>query len=469
LPDSLAPETTGAPSVPVDAVTAERLPALLATLDRRAAAWIGASGFAASAGEVAVIPNLSGAGEASVASVLFGLGKGEASPSLLPGKLPGALPPGTYRLRDGFDDPALACLAFALGAYRFSRYRADRSGPRRLILPPNVDGDDVARIADGVFLARDLVNTGANDLGPAELGQAAADLAARHGGVCSQIVGDALLADNFPLIHAVGAAATVERAPRLIDLSWGDASDPKVTIVGKGVCFDTGGLDIKPSTGMLLMKKDLGGAANALGLAHMIMDAGLKVRLRVLIPAVENAIAGAAFRQGDVFRSRKGLTVEIGNTDAEGRLVLADALALAGEDAPDLIVDLATLTGAARVALGPEIVAVYTADDGLAADLVRHGERVADPVWRMPLWAPYAAMIESKIADINNAGQSPFAGSITAALFLSRFVPEGIPWLHADIFAWNPSTTPGRPEGGEAQAIRALYALFRQRHASAAG
>lgn len=280
----------------------------------------------------------------------------------------------------------------------------------------------------------------------------------------SEIVGDALLADGFPLIHAVGAAATADRAPRLIDLSWGDEAHPKITIVGKGVCFDTGGLDIKPSSGMLLMKKDMGGAANALGLAHMIMDAGLPVRLRVLIPAVENAISGGAFRPGDVFTSRKGLTVEIGNTDAEGRLVLADALTLAGEEEPDLLVDLATLTGAARVALGPDVVPVYTRDDALAADLARHGAAIADPVWRMPLWAPYASMLDSKVADINNAGSAPFAGSITAALFLSRFVPEGVRWLHADIFAWNPATKPGKPEGGEAQAIRALYALLKERY-----
>jgi leucyl aminopeptidase len=460
LPESLVAAATGVPPVPIDAVTAERLPALLATLDQRAAAWIGASGFAASAGEIAVIPNLSES-EGSIASVLFGLGKGEPTPSLLAGKLPGALPAGIYRLRDGFADPALACLAFALGAYRFSRYRADRSGPRRLVLPPNVDGADISRVADGVTLARDLINTPANDMGPADLAEAARKLAAAYGAKFSEIVGDELLPANFPLIHAVGAAATPERAPRLIDFTWGNPGDRKVTVVGKGVCFDTGGLDIKPSAGMLLMKKDMGGAANALGLAHMIMDAGLKVRLRVLIPAVENAIAGGAFRPGDVFKSRKGLTVEIGNTDAEGRLVLADALALAGEEAPDLLVDLATLTGAARVALGPDVVPIYTHDAALAADLTRHGDAVADPVWRMPLWAPYSPLLDSKVADINNAGQSPHAGSITAALFLSRFVPEGVRWLHADIFAWTPSAKPGKPEGGEAQAIRALYAYLK--------
>ena len=456
MPDCLLPYSD-THAVPVHAVAAAGLAVHLATLPPAAAVWAAATGFTAAAGEVALIPD----GEGSLASVILGLGAGAPAPSLAPGKLPAALPAGTYRLAGGFADPALASLAFALGAYRFTRYRAG-SETRRLVLP--LGTEDIVRIADGVFLARDLVNTGANDLGPAELAAAAEALAHRHGAAFRQIVGDALLADNFPLICAVGVAATPERSPRLIDMTWGEAGAPKITIVGKGVCFDTGGLDIKPSSGMLLMKKDMGGAANALGLAHMIMDACLPVRLRVLVPAVENAIAGAAFRPGDVFRSRSGLSVEIGNTDAEGRLVLADALALASEESPALIVDLATLTGAARTALGPEIVPVYTRDDTLAADAVRHGDRVADPLWRMPLWQPYMAMLDSKIADINNAGTGPFAGSITAALFLSRFVPENFPWLHADIYAWNPSTKPGKPEGGEAQAIRALYALLSERY-----
>ena len=378
-----------------------------------------------------------------------------------PASCPSACRAGTYRLAAGFDDPALASLAWALGAYRFARYRKDAPALRRLVLPAGVDAAEVSRIADGVFLARDLVNTAANDLGPAELADAARDLAVRHGAVFSEIVGEGLLADGFPLIHAVGAAATPERAPRLIDLAWGDPDAPSVTLVGKGVCFDSGGLDIKPASGMLLMKKDMGGAANVLGLAHMIMDAGLPVRLRVLIPAVENAIAGAAFRPGDVFTARNGLTVEIGNTDAEGRLVLADALALASEDEPDLIVDLATLTGAARVALGPEVVPFYTRDDALAAALAAHAAATADPLWRMPLWAPYMTMLESKIADINNAGTGGHAGSITAALFLSRFVPETSAGSTATSSPGHPSAKAGKPEGGEAQLIRALYALLK--------
>ncbi len=459
MPDCLLPADSGEPAIPVHGVPRAGLAALGTIAGERAAAWANATGFAASAGEICLAPG----GEGGPAVVLFGLGDSDGAPSLLPGKLPAGLPAGTYSLASGFPDPALASLAWALGSYRFRRYRDDAHAPRRLVLPADVDAADVGRIADGVWLARDLVNTAPNDLGPAELAEAARDLATKHGAVFSEIVGEGLLLDNFPLIHAVGAAATEQRAPRLVDIVWGDADNPSLTIVGKGVCFDTGGLDIKPASGMLLMKKDMGGAANALGLAHMIMDAGLPVRLRVLIPAVENAISAAAFRPGDIFTSRKGITVEIGNTDAEGRLVLADALALAAEDEPDMIVDLATLTGAARVALGPEVVPVYTRDDTLAADLATHAAAVADPVWRMPLWMPYMAMLDSRAADINNAGAGGHAGSITAALFLSRFVPDAQRWLHADIFAWTPSAKPGRPEGGEAQAIRALYDLIKQK------
>ena len=440
-------------AVPVRAVTPETLAAA------PEAGWAAAAGFDAAAGSVLLVPD----GEGRVGAVLFGLGKGDRAP-LLAGKLATALPAGTYRLESGFDDPALAALAFALGAYRFTRYRAPAGEAPCLVVPAGADAARIGRIADGVFLARDLINTAANDLGPAELAEAAEALARRHGAAVSAAAGEALAA-GFPMIHAVGAAAAPARGPRLVDMVWGDPAHPKVTVVGKGVCFDTGGLDIKPSSGMLLMKKDMGGAANALGLAHMVMDARLPVRLRVLIPAVENAISGVAFRPGDVLRSRKGLTVEIGNTDAEGRLVLADALTLAGEEAPDLLVDLATLTGAARVAVGPDVVPFYTADDALASDLMRLGGEIADPLWRMPLWQPYLAMLDSKVADINNAGSAPYAGSMTAALFLSRFVPDGARWVHGDIFAWTPTAKPGKPEGGEAQMIRALYAFLEQRYA----
>ncbi len=456
MPDCLIGADDAPDAISVRALAPERLDTFL---DGRPdiAGFIRAIGFKATAGALIALPEAGGVGE-----FLFGLGAEAGRPALLPGRLATSLPAGEYRLGDGFADPAAAALAFALGAYRFTRYR-DRDGGPRLVLPAGIDAARVARIADGIYLTRDLINTPANAMGPAELALAAEDLAARHGAAIEITQGDAL-ADGFPLIHAVGAAATPSRAPRLIDLTWGDPAAPKVTLVGKGVCFDTGGLDIKPSAGMLLMKKDMGGAANVLGLAHMIMDAGLAVRLRVLIPAVENAISGAAFRPGDIFRSRKGLTVEIGNTDAEGRLVLADALALAGEESPGLLVDIATLTGAARVALGPEIVPFFTADDALADAVAAEAEAVADPMWRLPLWRPYLPMLDSRIADINNAGSGPFAGSITAALFLSSFVPEGQSWLHADIYGWNPKDAPGRPEGGEAQAIRALYALLESRY-----
>jgi leucyl aminopeptidase len=428
--------------------------------------WLAATGFTAKPGEVALVPNVMG----GLATVVFGVGPGDSKDvaPLLPGLLPTAMPPGSYSYASGFTDLSLATLAWAFGSYRFTRYRVRSDAVRRLVLPHGVDHLDVSRIANAVYLARDLINTPANDLGPAELAAAARTVAEEHRAVFSETVGDALLRAGFPMIHAVGAAADAGRAPRLIDIVWGEASHPRVTIVGKGVCFDTGGLDIKPSTGMLLMKKDMGGAANALALAHMIMDADLPIRLRVLIPAVENAISGAAMRPGDIMPSRRGISVEIGNTDAEGRLILADALTLAGEERPDLLIDLATLTGAARVALGPEIVPFYTRDDVLAVDLARHAAAVADPMWRMPLWQPYASLLESKVADINNAGSSPFAGSVTAALFLSLFVPAGVRWLHADIFAWNPTAKPGGPEGGEAQAIRAIYSLLKERYGPAA-
>ena len=380
----------------------------------------------------------------------------------LPGTLAGVLPAGAYRFANAPHDSRLAALAFALGCYRFTRYRKQEEKAITLELPGNVDGDELSRIVDGVFLARDLINTPANDMGPAELEAAARALADRHGASVRSVVGDDLIGENFPLIHAVGRAAA--RAPRLVDITWGDPGRPKVTLIGKGVCFDTGGLDIKPESGMLNMKKDMGGAACMLALAHMLMDRGAKLRLRVLIPAVENAISGSAFRPRDIYRSRKGLTVEIGNTDAEGRLVLADAIALADEEQPDLIADLATLTGAARVALGTEIPPFYTDDDALASALAACATSENDPLWRMPLWRPYDQLLESKVADVNNVSSGNFGGSITAALFLRRFVTAAKAWLHCDIYAWNQAAKPGRPEGAECQAARALYALLVSRY-----
>jgi leucyl aminopeptidase len=449
---------TGA--VPVTFVTAATWTQARDHLDARSRAFADAAGFEPSAGRHLLLPGPDG----GLGGVLFGLeNAAEKSKDLLrPGALPGLLPAGTYRFANAPHDARLAALSFALGSYRFARYRKAADKEIRLELPAGVDGPDLTRIAEGVGLARDLINTPANDMGPAELESAARALATRHGATTRVTVGDDLITENFPLIHAVGRAA--DRAPRLIDFGWGDATDPKITLIGKGVCFDTGGLDIKPESGMLNMKKDMGGAATVLALAHMLMDRGAKVKLRVLLPVVENAISGAAFRPRDIYRSRKGLSVEIGNTDAEGRLILADALALADEEAPELIVDMATLTGAARVALGPEVVPFYTDDDALAAALARSADAESDPLWRLPLWRPYDQMLDSKVADLNNVATGGFAGSITAALFLRRFVSAAKAWLHCDIYAWNQAAKPGRPEGAECQGARALYHLLVARY-----
>ncbi|QUS41460.1 leucyl aminopeptidase family protein [Tardiphaga alba] len=445
---------------PITFATRTTWPELAAKLPPMAQAFATANGLTAKAGSWLALPDTDG----GIAQVVFGLEDDTAKHRDLfrAGQLPGLLPPGTYRFANAPHDARLAVLAFALGSYRFGRYRKNETPDVRLVPPDGIDIAEISRMAEAATLARDLINTPSNDMGPEELAQAAKDLAARFGADFSCIVGDDLVQQNFPLIHAVGMASS--RAPRLIDFSWGDPSHAKVTLVGKGVCFDTGGLDLKPSSGMLIMKKDMGGAANVLALALMIMDAKLKVRLRVLIPAVENAVAGNAFRPLDIFKSRKGPTVEIGNTDAEGRLVLADALALADEDKPDLLVDLGTLTGAARVALGPELPPFYTNDEDLALDVARCAKEQNDPLWRLPLWAPYDAWLDSKVANINNAPSGGFAGSITCALFLQRFVEEAKSWLHVDIYGWTPSAKPARPEGGECQAARAIYALLSQRY-----
>jgi len=419
--------------------------------------WAKANGFAGQRGRLLPLPAEDGA----VAGYLFGVGAAEGRPKLVQGLAAAALEPGRYRLAGALGDPTVAALGFRLGAYRFDRYRKAKEAVE-LELPEGADAAEVERLTDAAFLARDLVNTPASDLGPDALEKEIRGFAGRHRLEVKVIAGEDLLKQNFPMIHAVGRAAA--EAPRLVDFSWGKKGDPKITVVGKGVTFDTGGLDIKPASGMLLMKKDMGGAANVLGLAHAIIDAGLRVRLRVLIPIVENAIAGPAFRPGDVLRARNGSTVEIGNTDAEGRLILGDALALADEEAPELIVDMATLTGAARVALGPELPPLYTLSDELAAGLMAAGLASDDPLWRLPLHAPYEAMLSSKIADINNAGQGGFAGSITAALFLKRFVRQARDWAHLDIFAWAPEARAGRPFGGTDQGIRAVYGYLKQRY-----
>ncbi|RWB02027.1 leucyl aminopeptidase family protein [Mesorhizobium sp.] len=442
-------------TLPVHLVAKDRLDA--AGLASSSLAWARANGFSGQAGRTLILPGENG----GLAGALFGTGDGEGALAI--GALARALPAGDWHFASTLAEPEIAAIALALGGYVFTRYGKKPGRTLRFSLPPGAEAAYVRRIADGVFLTRDLVNTPTSDMGPDELEKAVRTLAGTYDAEVSVTRGDDLVKNNFPMIHAVGRASV--GAPRLIDLIWGPENAPKVTLVGKGVCFDTGGLDIKPSSGMLLMKKDMGGAANVLGLASMIMAALLKVRLRVLIPAVENSIAGNAFRPGDVLVSRKGTTVEIGNTDAEGRLVLADALALADDDEPQLLIDMATLTGAARVALGPDLPPFYTGDEALASDLAAASVAVEDPLWRMPLWKPYGAKLSSKIADINNVTSDSFAGSITAALFLKRFVEKTAAWAHFDIFAWNPSDRPHGLAGGEAQCIRALERVISKRYA----
>ena len=444
--------------IPIWFVHAGNFDSVRREIGERERAFVVAAGFEAKAGRLMLLP----AADGKLAGVLFGIeepGESEVD-RFRPGQLSGLLPPGNYRFANAPHDGRLAALAFALGAYQFVRYRKAEKRDVNLVIPEGVDGNDLSRIVEGVTLCRDLINTPSNDMGPAELEAASRALAKQHSAKVQVTSGDAL-ARNFPLVHAVGTGSA--RLPRLIDISWGKAADPKITLVGKGVCFDTGGLDIKRDTGMLNMKKDMGGAATALALAHMIMACGLKVRLRVIIPAVENSISSTSFRPRDVYVSRKGISVEIGNTDAEGRLILADALTLADEDKPALIIDFATLTGAARIALGPEVTPFFTDDDALADDLVRSGAAENDPLWRMPLWRPYEAMLDSKVADLNNVATGGQGGAITAALFLRRFITTKS-WLHFDIFAWTPTAKPGRPEGAECQAARALYALLCARY-----
>jgi leucyl aminopeptidase len=447
-------------AIPITFASNANWEAIKTALPSEARQFAEANGFAAKPGKCLILPAPDGA----IAQVIFGI-EDEGAKSRDPfraGALPGLLPAGTYRFANAPHDARLAALAFALGSYRFGRYRKVDTPEVRLVPPEGVDAAELTRMTEAAYLARDLINTPSNDMGPMELETAARDLAQRFGAKFGCVEGHDLK-QNFPLIHAVGMAST--RPPRLIDFSWGDPAHPKVTLVGKGVCFDTGGLDLKPSSGMLIMKKDMGGAANVLALAQMVMDAKLKIRLRVLIPAVENAVAGNAFRPLDIFKSRKGITVEIGNTDAEGRLILADALALADEEKPELLVDLGTLTGAARVALGPDLPPFYTNDETLAADVARLAKTEHDPLWRMPLWPAYDSWLDSKVANITNAPSGTFAGSITCALFLQRFVEAATSWLHVDIYGWTPSAKPGRPEGGECQAARAIYKLLSERYA----
>ena len=445
-------------AVPVAPVAASDLAASLARLGERTTRWAEATGFKAEPEQVALVPDESG----GLARVLVGWKPTE--PLWAFGALPNQLPEGNYRLEGVPHDVVTALtLGWALGGYEFVRYKTRKRGWARLMWPGDADRSLVERLADGIFLARDLINTPTEHMGPAELAAAGAQLADKHQAFYRAVVGEGLLAENYPTIHAVGRAAAPGREPRLIDLRWGDPAAPKVTLVGKGVCFDTGGLDLKPASGMRLMKKDMGGAATILGLADAVMTAHLPVRLRVLVPAVENAVAGNAIRPLDIVKTRKGLTVEIGNTDAEGRLILCDALAEADSEKPTLLVDFATLTGAARTALGPDLPALFTNDDVLAEDLLRAGTAQSAPLWRLPLWGGYRSMYKSKIADLNNVSESPFAGAIQAALYLEDFVSSSTPWAHIDTFAWNATSRPGRPEGGEALGLRAAYAMVAAR------
>ena len=431
--------------------------------DARATAWAQANGFKGVRGEILAVPGDDG----GVQAVLWGAG--ETFDPMTARALPARLPAGDYAF-EGLDDgdATLATLAFALGAYRFDRYKPRKDkGAARLVAPDGVDLDDLTRIAAAAALAREMVDTPAADMGPLQIETIAREIAEDSGAVITVTTGDALLEANYPAVHAVGRAATPHRAPRLIEISWNlDQTDlPLVALVGKGVVFDSGGLDIKPAAGMRNMKKDMGGSAHALALGRLVMKAELKVRLVVLVAAVENAISADAFRPGDILSTRAGLTVEVGNTDAEGRLILADALTRAGEHDPDLTLDFATLTGAARIALGPELPPVYTDDEPLAADLLDAARRVRDPLWRMPLWPGYRDSLNSEIADLRN-DSAPWAqaGSVTAGLFLQRFAPTTGVWAHLDIFAWNPRARPGHPEGGEAQSLRACFHMLRTRY-----
>lgn len=447
-------------SVAITVVDRASFQALLPRLPAPTRQWLSAVGFSGAADTHALVP----AADGRLGQVFAGVSQAGAPFALA--ALPQALPEGSYHLaEDGLTlDAEAAALSWELGGYQFDLYKPRKRAPASLLLPDSAAAQRGLALATAMAATRDLVNTPAEHMGPEELAKAAQLVAKQHGAKFSQVVGEALLKKGFPAIHAVGRAAT--RAPRLIELNWGKAKDPLIAIVGKGVCFDSGGLDIKTPDGMRQMKKDMGGAANALGLATLIMALKLPVRLQLLIPAVENAIAGNAYRPGDVIKTRKGLHIEIGNTDAEGRVVLSDALAYASESKPELIIDLATLTGAARVALGAQLPALFSKHHDTARDLVDLGMKLDDPLWHMPLWAPYKSGIESTIGDIVNTGKSALAGAINAALFLEYFVPENQDWLHIDLFAWNDTARPGRPIGGEAQTIRTLLAYLEERFAA---
>jgi len=452
--DVLTHETQG--SLPV------RLVGRGETLSGPEAAWAKAHDFTGKAGQLLMLPATDGA----LAGALFGTGD-RFDPASVRG-LAARLPAGLWRLDGVADDQAArAAQSFALGTYRFDRYKTRAASAGRLSVPASVDVEALSRIASACALAREMIDTPAADMGPLQIETIAREIAEAHGATFTATTGDDLLEENYPAVHAVGRAATTERAPRVIEIGWNlDRTDlPLVALVGKGVVFDTGGLDIKSAAGMRNMKKDMGGSAHALALGRLVMQAGLAVRLVVLVAAVENAVSADAFRPGDILNSRKGLTIEIGNTDAEGRLVLADILTRASEHSPDLTLDFATLTGAARIALGPELPPLYTDDEALAADVLAAARAVGDPMWRMPLWPGYVAALDTEIADVKNDSSAwAQAGSVTAALFLQKFAPSTGAWAHMDIFAWNPRARPGWPEGGEAQAMRACFEMLSRRY-----
>lgn len=447
----------GQPARAIHVVHPDRWEAWLSAQPPRTRTAVAAHGLKGKAGNRAVLP-----GDAADDWAMLLVCDEDATSPWRIASLGDGLPEGTYRLAEG--EPGAAMLGWCLAQHRFDRYRKpDDRGPRVLLTGEPARIEETVRLAEATALVRDLVDTGASDLGPAELGGVVERLAKRHDATVTITQGDAL-ATGYPMIHTVGMAAAKDRGPRLIELEWGDPAHPRIALVGKGVCFDSGGLNIKPGSGMRAMKKDMGGAAHALALAGLVMAAKLKVRLHLLIPAVENAIAGNAFRPGDVLRTRKGLSVENTNTDAEGRLVLGDALTKAVEGDPVLILDYATLTGAARVALGPDLPPLFANDDALGDDLIAGANAVHDPLWRMPLWDGYEDMLKSDVADLVNAPDSGFAGAVTAALFLRRFVPSSIPWAHIDTFAWRPGAKPGRPKGGDALGLRAAWAVLQARY-----